>query len=270
MKLRLSLGIALLFSWVLFSCNKDGSRNTTASQGNAKLSLSSASVQKGQPMVASLPSGVAALSVRWSISPSAAVHVTPGKGQAMVLFANPGQYKVTAYYGSDSTASGDSSTGVVYVADSVYVPPPPPSGDTLSLAGDQILIAPVADSAGNLVLLVRSVNSGPCFPSFVYTEEIGPNVPGPITITLHEVVSGSVGDCNGALNPATSYIFLNPQQNTKLPNGTYPFQVNVNRIPFQNASNTSYQGTLVVTDTGDSFTWPYSSGVTIAPLQISR
>jgi hypothetical protein len=70
-----------------------------------------------------------------------------------------------------------------------------------------------------------------------------------------EVVEGS--GCNGAKNHAFLYLFYAP-----LNNGTFTISAELNSI--------TYQGSLTVTDTDYIFTWNYSSGIMITPLQIKR
>jgi hypothetical protein len=76
------------------------------------------------------------------------------------------------------------------------------------------------------------------------------------------VVSGSVtGNCNGARNPAASYLFLNDALRD-FADGEYPLSVTLN--------STIYQGSLTITHDSFNFTWNYHSGVIISPLQIPR
>ena len=257
---------ALLFSgalaFCLLACSKNAgktSSNSTSSKTQV-LTLSQSTVAKGQPLVVSAPSGVSASSIRWTVSPSSAyTHLTTGNGQAMLLFAKAGSYRVTASYSAADSSGNDSCSAPVTVSDSVYCPGGPQNGyDTLSLAGVQVTLVPAVDSGAsgsNVVLLAESDKTFPCFPSFIYSLTQATNG---ISLNLVDIVAGSSsGNCDGSHNQAVSYLFLN-----ELANGTYPFSVVANGV--------TYTGSLTVTDTGVSFTWNYTSGVIISPKQINK
>ncbi len=63
-------------------------------------------------------------------------------------------------------------------------------------------------------------------------------------------------NCGGATSTAKAYIIAPPPAN-----GVYTFHVILNTAV--------YSGTLTVTDQNYTFNWPFSSGVTISPLQIA-
>lgn len=216
-------------------------------------------VKQGQPLVATLPSGTSASNVQWFVSPSSAVHITSGNGQALVLFAHAGNYLITARYPGSDSVSTDSSTAPITVSDSVYAPPPTPASDTFSLAGDQVILTPIADSASNLVFFAQSGKAYPCFSSFLFAVSSGPQTG--ISINLSQAVSTGIGNCNGSTSPVSSYLFLiNPQN--PFPNGTYPLAVTLN--------GTVYQGSLTITGTDYTFDWNYNSGVIIQPHVIPK
>ena len=131
---------ALLFSgalaFCLLACSKNaGKTSSNSTNSNTQvLTLSQSTVAKGQPLVASVPSGVSASSIRWTVSPSSAyTHLTTGNGQAMLLFAKAGSYRVTASYSAADSSGNDSCSAPVTVSDSVYCPGGPQNGyDTLS------------------------------------------------------------------------------------------------------------------------------------------
>ena len=209
--------------------------------------------------MATLPSEVSATNVQWAVSPSSAVHITSGNGQAVVLFTHPGNYLVTARYPGSDSVSTDSSTAPITVSDSVYMPPPTPTSDTFSLAGDEVILMPIADSASNLYFYAQSGKDYPCFSSFLYTITAGTQTG--ISVNLSQAVSTGIGNCNGSTSPVISYLFLiNPQN--PFPNGTYPFSVTLN--------GTLYQGSLIITGTDYTFDWNYNSGVIIQPHVVQK
>jgi hypothetical protein len=248
-------------------CAKNSHTSTSPSAGShngtqtGTLALSSTTVQKGQPLMASL-SGGTTTSIKWSVSTLAEfAHIAPAGNKAMILFAKGGTYRVTAAaLGSDSAIT-DTSWATVTVTDSVYTPPPSPYPDTTaSFAGDQITFTPEVDSVNNLFLLAQTKRSYGCSSTIIDGAQIGAMGQGGIKVNFYEVVSNGTGTCNGVENPASAYIFLG---NTgQWPNGTYPFSVVL--------SGTTYTGTLSISGTDYTFTWNYSSGVLISPLDVKK
>ncbi len=256
--------IAILSIYGLYSCSKDTSKSSTKPGPNA-LTLSASVVQKGEPLVVTAPAGSSLSSLRWVVSPATFAHITSGNGQAVVLFSRQGTYQVSAIYldSTGNTGAGDSITASspVTVTDSVYTPPS--AGlDTVSLAGDQITLTPSSDSVSDLLMLAQTGKAYNCFPSLLYSIAQGAGGTTGIVINIEQVVEGSSAyNCNGATNPASSYLFLTPFVSS-LANGTYPFTVRLN--------NTNYTGSLTISDAAYTFSWNYSSGVVISPLQIQK
>ncbi|HEX4850208.1 MAG TPA: hypothetical protein VFV08_05335, partial [Puia sp.] len=276
--LRNFILLSSLVIWVA-SCSKDKSYNsgstTTPTPAPLSLTLSGSSIQKGQPLVASLPAGTATSNIHWTVSPSSGAYISSSNGQAMIMFANPGQYQVTASFATDSLAqSSDSSTAPITVIDSVYQLPqvPPISSDTFSLAQDQINITPMFDTTGELVLLAKSAKSYGCFPTFVVTlpfNGVDMNGPGSINIGFAEVISTLPAGvtCNGAENPAAAYLFVKDwvygTGNQKYPaDGAYPISIWVAGQP--------YLGSLTIHNGTYDFSWNYNAGVVISPLEVKR
>ena len=239
------------------ACNKNSS--PAAAKGNT-LSLSATSVQRGTPVIA-VVEGSSSPDIRWTVTPSDLAHITSGNGQAMILFPRPGSYRITANYTSGADSSADSASSMVHVNDSTYAPVQPNNLDTTSMAGVQVTLTPALDSNSRLMLLVQSTSVFECFPTFIWADTLGQS--GSIEIGLLEIVSGSLyGNCNGAKNPAVSYLFPGDFQNGPLADGVYPISVTMN--------NTRYQGSYTVTANAYTFNWNYTSGVTISPTQVSR
>jgi hypothetical protein len=71
-----------------------------------------------------------------------------------------------------------------------------------------------------------------------------------------EIVEGKT-DCGGKKDQAYAYMPINT-----LANGIYTIAANLNQV--------NYQGSLKVTDTYYTFTWNYTTGIIISPLQIKR
>jgi hypothetical protein len=249
----------------LIACTKHAANSGSNKSGGTTgaLSLSQATVKKGQPLIASLPSGVSANDIHWSVTstssaqvtPTSFAHLTPANGQAMVLFAQAGAYKVTASYTDSSGNPNDSSSAPVTVIDSPYTPAPPVNYDTSSLAGDQITLTPMLDSV-MLTFYAQTTKSYSCFSNLVNLLYWGSG----IEINFYEVISADSSSCNGVQNPASAMIFPGSIQGWT-PGVTYPLTINV--------GTTTYTGSFTVTANSVSFTWPYTSGVIISPTQVS-
>jgi hypothetical protein len=267
---RFALFLAVITG--LIGCSKTG-KYTSVNGAPASpliISLSASSVQKGQILVASLPAQATSSQVRWTISPSSGAYISSFKEKAMILFANPGPYRVTATYASDSVSQpSDSSTAPVIVIDSVYKQPqaPPAESDTFSIVDDQINITPMLDSAGELVLVARSSKLYECFPTYV----VSPFFinPGSINIGFTEVISTLPAglSCNGAQYPAVAYFFVRDWvygigEQTYPADGVYPISIGV--------WGRFFEGSLIIDHGTYNFSWIYNSGVVISPLQVKK
>ena len=254
------LGLIAILTFTVTSCTKNASKSSSSKGSTIGiLSLSQTQVSKGQPLIASLPSGITATAVKWSVGTSSPTHITPANGQAMILFSSTGTYRITAVYGAADSSYSDTAVASVTVTDSTYSPPPPANLDTSSLAGDLITLTPSFDSLGNLLFTAQTHNSYGCEPYLVSLLYDAPTPGGPITANFYEVISNSTGDCNGIANPATAFEFTNTAAYT---DGTWPLMVNF--------GGTSYSGSVTIAGGSYSFTWSYTSGVVISPLQINR
>jgi hypothetical protein len=253
----LSLSCCLLVGFI--ACIKS-SNPTAGAKGTKTLTLSAYSVKRGTPVVA-VVDGSLSSNIKWTVTPSDLAYIIPGNGQAMVLFPRPGSYRISANYTSGADSASDSASSMIHVNDSTYTPVQPGNLDTTSMAGVQVTLTPMLDSNSRLMLQVQSTSAYDCFPTFIWADTAGQS--GSIGIGLLEIVSGSLyGNCNGAKNPAVSYLFPGDNLSGPLPDGVYPISVTMN--------NTTYQGSYTVTDNAYTFNWSYTSGVTISPLQVSR
>lgn len=255
------IGCVALTCLLVLSCSKNASKSPT-SKGAAygTLSLSQTAVQRGQPLIASLPSGTTASAVKWSVSTNTPTHITAANGQALMLFSSTGTYAIKAIYATSDSSYADTAVGTISVQDSSYTPPPPTNLDTSSLAGDQIKLTPSFDSAGNLLFMGQTRDSYGCAPylvSLIYGPVSGSN--GQLMLNFYEVISNSTGTCNGIENPAVAFLFTNTGVWS---DGTYPIVVNF--------GGAAYTGSLTIAGKNYSFSWGYSSGVVISPLQINK
>jgi hypothetical protein len=259
--------LAAILVFCFAACSKNATKSAgsqtggTQTGGKATLSLSQQNVQKGQPLIAAIPTGVSAENIHWTVTPATLTNVSTANGQAMILFAQAGTYKVTASYSGSASGSADTSWAPVTVSDTVYTPTAPPqSYDTTLLTGDQITLTPMVDSIGNLLFYAQTTNNYGCFNNLLNLVYSGFSANGGIKINFYEVISADSTGCNGVQNPANAYLF--PGATSSWPAATYPFVVNL--------GTTTYSGWLVVTANGYSFVWNYNSGVIISPLQVNK
>ena len=243
---------ALILACVFLGCQKNSNSSVT---GKPAILLSKTTVARGEPLSASITAQSTSAIVRWKIFPTPGTLLSSAKEQATVFFGNKGGYQLTAVVYADSTnpIATDSSSIPVTVSDSVYTPPPPIQSDTSALAGDAIQLQPVTSTdTGGLILVAQTVKLYGCSPQLnYYYQQIGN------TIELDLLsVSSTMMNCGGAMNTAKAYII-----ERALPDGVYTFNVVLNTA--------AYQGKLTVTDQTYTYSWPYTSAVTISPLQIA-
>ena len=243
----------LLGGMLLASCTKSSSSSTFPKTG---LTVSSSSLDKGQPLVVTAPSTVTG-GVTWSVSPSTLTHVTPGNGQAVVLFGQPGTYQVTGAYALNGDSASSSAT--VTVSDSAYTPPVPVDWDTTSLAGDVITLTPVIDSNAQLIFIAQTGKSYYFASTLIYGVTAGPAWVGGLNVSFYGLVTAGNGT-GGYQNPAVAYLFLDNLN--KPADGTYPLTVSV--------SGTAYTGSITVSGGLYTFHWTYTTGVVISPLTVGQ
>ncbi|MDB4905033.1 MAG: hypothetical protein JWQ63_4314 [Mucilaginibacter sp.] len=176
--------------------------------------------------------------------------VLPGCNKSSVSPAtnNPISNKSTSLAGKAAT-------------DTVPTGKPPVKYTTTPLTGDQITLvphfykSPTADSS--YVYFIAQTKNYYCGISLLHTSYNFAN--GNYTIGFLDVVQPSpcvIGD-----GPIAATINLT-QNGGPMPVGTFPITVTLN--------GTTYAGSMVSSSTSITFNWNYTSGVLIAPQQISR
>ena len=235
-------------------CQKESSKS-----GNTEkpvLILSKTNVKKGEPLTVSTVVNSSSV-VKWAVYPAANSLISAGLRSSSVLFSSAGGYTITASYFADSgsTTPYDSASSPVTVTDSIYTPPVIDHEDTLSLAGDQLIVQPywVSDSAG-LVLMVQTKNVYNCSPIFI---GYGFGLENGTLKADFKFISDPVSDCGGFQNHAVADLFY-----PTMSDGDYPVSILFNDV--------DYQGSVNVSGSTYTFTWPYTSGVVISPLMIQK
>jgi hypothetical protein len=164
------------------------------------------------------------------------------------------------YTPSDTVKAFDSSHSTIVVNDSIYAPGV--GYDTIPLAGGELTIVPIS-AAGGLQFLVKTTKNYNC-TSNILAASFWQYIPIPeSTLNFYfdsARVAVSKADCGGTQNPATVNFSVLP-----LTIGNHPINAVLTQTPQQ-----YFEGTLDVTDTSYIFTWPYTSGIIISPLQIKK
>jgi hypothetical protein len=241
----------LLIVFMMSACNKYG---YLAGQ-TGKLVASSTKIDINQPDTLLLSGAKTTDTVHWSVSPSGADSLITKNNVALIFFKKAGVYTVQAIDQPMSPASIS-----ITVADSVYKPAitynyPQLTGDQITLvphfynnpAADSSYLSFVAQTKNSYcgtskLLVADSLVNNSYGIRFLYVEQPSPCIIGqsPIAAVI-----------NFTQNPAVA-----------IPNGTFPLSVTLN--------GTTYTGSIVATSSTITFNWNYTSGVLIAPMQISR
>jgi hypothetical protein len=245
--------LAILPILFMFSCKKSV-RNASV---NSSVNISKSMIKRGeQVMATAAPLGATDI-VKWSLKPGANGKVISSGKNATAIFATAGNYQIVAdyYTAGDTLNPYVNSTAVVTVNDSVYQPVINGT-DTVALHGGSILISPLLASDSGLIVSAQTSVIYNC--SAYITAESWQAAPPQVNFWFdNALVVQDNPDCQGTTSPAISLLLLE-----SMPNGTFPVNAFYEGI--------SYQGSLTVTDTDYTFSWGYTSGVIIWPLQIKR
>ncbi len=246
-----------LFAVIAVACQK----NSSPANGNkSTLTLSKQSVKQGEPLVVTA-NETGANFIKWSVTPSASTWISaPTNATTNFLFYSQGTYLISANYFLDSTASApyDSSSVYISVSDSIY-------NDTIAFCnslvqapiktGDMLILTPVNYSDTGLVLSMHSQDIyGNNYPGFGNVEATSNN--NTYSFSFNNITEYP---CYSTAQPMVATGILTF---AGLVNGSYNVTIAFN--------GTSYQGVLAVTGTSCTFSWNYSSGVIISPLQIQK
>jgi hypothetical protein len=240
---------------LLVACQKAGVTNTT---GKLPITVSKSSVKLGEPLYVSAASSNGAL-VKWSVTPAGGAHISQGAANTVILFTHAGTYTVAAGYYNDTLAQPfDTTSTTVTVSDSVYNDSATAHCNVIISmpidSTDEITITPVSYTDSGLVLLANTrvlYNNSPAL-GILYP---------PVYFGEYEFIFNSVLEypCDASQGPAPATAVLGMGALTP---GTHPVIFKLLGV--------DYTGSVEVTGTQCTFTWPYTSGVVIQPLQVSK
>ena len=254
----------LTLTMVIPACIKNTvSVNYTGTKKTPEIILPKPIVKRGEPFTVSTNAPDPATVIKWAIRPSASTVLIPYGNELFVSISASGTYLLTAnfYTPADTVTAYDSTHTTITVNDSVYTAPPIGSDlDSVQLTGDQLTIISSAHGDSGLAIIAQTVNLYNCSPYLTaYGMGLyGPAPPSSIGFNFNgaEVVEGK-GNCGGVKSPAISLTTLIPPTN-----GFYTITANLNQV--------NYEGSLTVSDSAYTFTWPYTSGIVISPLVIKK
>lgn len=256
-----TLTYTAIFFGLLFTFNACTKTGLTVEH----LDATKATVKIGQPDSLELVGASATDSIQWGVTPSGSNTIIFSHNHAVVNFNKAGNYTVMA-----SVKGATSYTYLITVTNEVYNPNPPASGGAthISIAGDQIILtshyskSTKSDSA-YVYFTAQTTNTYLCGNSYLnYSHSFDGS--GHFGINFVDMYQPASKDCQTGNTTITSPAipFLQSVQNTYLAIGTYPLAVGLNGV--------TYTGSVAVTATDITFTWNYTSGVTITPKHIAR
>ena len=234
------------------ACKKD---SATATPGAVVLTASkTTSIKQGEPVIFKAVATLGTDTVKWVVTPTANTQVNASGAAASILFKQKGQYVITAIVGANRASS------TVNVTDSVYngsdAGSPTTTYTTVALTGDQLTLTPAVSDSGNYISIsTLTKNAYSCLNNFLQTKVTSSANAYSINYTGVSIPNGAA--CTAGQIKAASFAYLYSPVN-----GKYNFSVQVNGI--------TYNGSYTKAGNSYTFTWPYTSGVIISPLTVTK
>jgi hypothetical protein len=241
--------------FLTISCSK----NSGSTSAKPILFLSKTSVKIGEPLYATLTGQATHTNVAWSSNTDGHIWPTTNTDSAIYVFTSPGTFTIKANFQSNINGSNDSTDGNIVVTDSIYSDTVTVTCNVIAVtnltADDQIFLTPVDYSDTGLTFVAHTAN--------LYSHSPLLNSNGDIHVTESgfevDINSTLIYPCSGSTAPAPAFGIVSI---TGLTNRTYTLSFILN--------NTTYPGTMTVSDSEIVFNWTNSSGVIISPLTIQR
>ncbi|MEI7982061.1 MAG: hypothetical protein WCI71_10440 [Bacteroidota bacterium] len=236
------------------SCKKDrNDPNPTNNNGTTQSGLDAsktAKIKKGEPVSFKFSQAPEGSTVIWTVVPFDNVQINPTGNLATIQFSNAGVYSVNASY---SNFKGSTNVSVL---DSIYNPG---SGTPIyePLTGDQIFITVSAtDSMGFSGLIFRYITEKN-YQCLNHTLLFDNNFSGQnLQVVFKSVMIPSIEYCTSGEDNASGATCWFP-----ITDGNNGFEVILD--------GKTYTGSFRKNGGTYTFTWPYTSGVTITPLVIN-
>jgi len=229
------------------SCKKD---QNEASQANLDASKTT-KIKKGEPVSFKLTEAPDGSNVTWSVSPSTDVKINSNGNTASILFSNAGAFTINASYG---TLKGNTT---VSVQDSIYNPGGGDPSTNVPLTGDQIFVTVSKVDSMALSGLSFQFITAKKYKCLNHTLLFDNTISGQdLKVDFKSIFIPSDSFCSAGEDYASS--------------GTswYPIAAGSHALTIVIDGKT-YIGSFVKSGSTYTFTWPYTTGVTITPLVIN-
>ena len=252
MKKTIVFAAVIMLAISFTACKKD---SETATPATVVLTASkTTSIKQGEPVIFNAVATLGRDTVKWVVTPTANAQVNASGAVASILFKQKGQYVITAIVGTNRASS------TVNVTDSVYNNSAPGSPTTtyttVALTGDQLTLTPaVSDSGKYISISTLTKNAYSCLNNSLQSTVTSSANAYSISYTGVKIPNGAA--CTTGQLKASSFAYLYSPVD-----GKYSFSVQVNGI--------TYNGSYTKTGNSYTFTWPYTSGVIISPLTVTK
>jgi len=229
------------------SCNKDKNEPTFSGVNASKTS----NIKKGEAVDFKFSQAPEGSTVQWTVAPFNDVQINASGNTASILFNNAGSYTVSATFGE---FKGNTSVSIL---DSIYNPGGGGSATFEPLTGDQIFITVSStDSMGISGLIFRYITEKK-YQCLNHSLLFDNNFSGQnLQVVFKSVMIPSIENCASGEDNASGATCWFP-----IADGNHGFEVVLD--------GKTYSGSFVKSGYTYTFTWPYSSGVTITPQVIN-
>ena len=245
----------LFFPSLFFACQP-----SSVSNPKPAISISKQEVKIGEPVYASSTGQKSNSYILWSASANGKTWASETTDSVTALFTSSGTYQLSAtYFSGNNQPAYDSNYVSITVTDSIYSDTSTLHCDVVQvkniLPGETVTLAPVSYSDTGLVFVAHTSNAYPHSPIL----NCGGNIyPDNGTYTC-DIQSALIIPCFGSANPSPAVGIVSLSALTQ---GTHILKFNLNGV--------SFSGTLIVTDSQCTITWPFQSGITVSPLIIVK
>lgn len=239
---------------VFISCKKDS--NTVAPEPS-KLAITASKIQgikKDEPVLFSANTYD---SVYWSANPVANIQTGSDTRSALITFSKAGTYTITAKSGAVFT------TQTITVIDSSYNPgggsADVPGYTLASLTGDEIKLSVSREDTGShtyLTVEVETKNMYDCLNNYLIDSMAYKNSDYEFYPKNVFIPSGT--QCTSGKSTAKTIFLLNASAS-----GVHNLLIKLNGVTYNGSFVKAADGTV-------TFTWPYTSGITISPLVLPK
>jgi hypothetical protein len=230
------------------SCKKD--KNESLSTLSGVDASKTSKIKKGEPVYFKFSQAPEGSTVQWRVAPSNDVQINASGNTASIQFSNACSYNVSATFGK---VNGSTNVNVI---DSIYNPGGGGTPTYEPLTGDQIFITVSrTDSMGISGLSFRYITEKK-YQCLNHTLLYDNNFSEPnLQVVFKSVMIPATEYCTSGEDFASGGTSWYP-----VSEGSHGFEVILD--------GNTYTGSFVKSGETYTFTWPYTSGVTLTPLVI--